>query len=252
VDCAERRLSGADLGLGLDEGREAAAAAGEQVERGRLADQPATLVCVVRREQPLERDVDEVRIAVEGLAVGERELGAFDGHVDELRRRERRQIEAGEQRELLQHGWPLTPRPRLADGRAAVVDGHRRLERRAPGREVVAGEQAAVRRTEAVDRLRDEASVEELSRALDLGLARAAGRVGDDPAVGGAERRVPELAARSGRRQVELGGSRPVTQQRLDPLDRCRDSGHDRVTALGVADGVLEHVGEAHRPELAQ
>src|SRR5207237_8785037 len=122
-------------------------------------------------EQAVERDA--VDVAVEGLAVGVRELRALGDDVHALGRRQRGEIEAMEQRELLEEDRPLAPGAGLAHGPAAVLVPHRRLERGAPAREVVSGEEPAAGCAEAVDRLRDEAAVEDVARALDLRLARA-------------------------------------------------------------------------------
>ena len=235
----------------LDEGRQTPAA-GAQIARRGLVDQPPALVGVRRREELLERDVDEIRVAVEGLPVRVRELRALDDRVDELGRGQVREVEAGEQRELLEQHRALAPRPGLADGVAAVLERGRRLERRAPRGEVAAVEQAAVLAAEAVDRVCDEALVEDVPRALDLGLAVAAQRLGHDPAVRRRQLPVPEQLARLRRRQVQLRRPRPVPQERLGPADRRRDARDDRIAVLGVADRELEHVGEAHRPEVAQ
>ena len=101
-----------------------------------LADQRAALVVVLRREQRLERHV--LGVAVERVAVGERELRALRDDVDELGRRELGEVEALEQRELLEPDGPGRPRQRLADGQPAVLERGDRLERRAPPRQVVA------------------------------------------------------------------------------------------------------------------
>ena len=127
---APRRLSGADSRRGVDQGREPAAARPELTE----ADSPTSRrrSSLYSREQAVERHVDEVRVAVERVAVGERELRALDDRVDVLGRAdaEGREVEPGEQGELLQQDRPLPPRPGLADRVAVVVVGDRRLDRR--------------------------------------------------------------------------------------------------------------------------
>ena len=62
-------------------------------------------------------------------------------------------------------GGPLPPRGRLADRQPAVVDRRRRLERRAPGGQVLAREEPVVLAREAVDLVGDEALVVDAPRA---------------------------------------------------------------------------------------
>ena len=102
-------------------------------------DQLAALVVVGVRQQRRDRDFGEFRIAVEFLAVGESELGAFDLQMDEFGSRgiEPVELEALQQRELLQHHRALAPDAGLADGVAAVVVGQRRFDGRLPARHVV-------------------------------------------------------------------------------------------------------------------
>ena len=131
--------------------------------------------------------MDKVGIAVEFLAIGIGELGALDEAVHEIRahRIGAIEIEALEQRQLLQHHRPLRPRAGLADGVAAVVVGERRLDMGVPARHVVAREHAVMRlaagvhhrlrAAEAVDRLGDEALRPGLARRFDLRDAVAAG-----------------------------------------------------------------------------
>jgi len=49
-----------------------------------LADELATLGVVGLRQQPLHRHIDELGVAVEGLAVGVGELGALRPGMDEV------------------------------------------------------------------------------------------------------------------------------------------------------------------------
>jgi hypothetical protein len=160
--------------------------------------------------------------------------------------------EPAEQRELLQEHRRLAPRPRFAHGGAAEVVRNRRLERRLPRGEVVAGEKAALSGGELVNRLRHEAAVEQLARALELVLAGPAARLGDDPRVRRGETWITQPSARLRRGKVQLGGRRPPAEERLAPLDRHRDPGNDVVAQLRVADRVLQDVLEPHRPEVAQ
>ena len=129
------------------------------------------------------------------------------------------EVEALEQRELLQADRPLAPRAGLADREPAVVERDRRLERRAPAAQVVAGQEPAALAREAVDLLCDEALVEHAARALDLFLARAAARLVEEPRPRGRELRVAERRARPRRREVELRRARPFAQERFDALD---------------------------------
>ena len=90
---ADRRLAGAGRGDALaarhaDVEPHAVArdVARPLLQRGSLADELAARVVVGVRQQHLARHLHEIRIAVERLAVGEGELGAFDHGVDEVRR----------------------------------------------------------------------------------------------------------------------------------------------------------------------
>ena len=91
VHGAAARLARAERRLGRAQRREAAEPR-PVVGRGVVADERAPLVVVLRREQRLERDV--LRVAVQRVAVGERELSALDDDVDELGGRELGEIEA--------------------------------------------------------------------------------------------------------------------------------------------------------------
>ncbi len=161
-------------------------------------------------------------------------------------------VEAGEQRELLEADRPLAPRPRLAHGEAAVVVRDRRLERRPPVAQVVAVQEAAALAREAVDLLCDEPLVEDAARALDLFLARAAARLVEQARPRGGELRVAKRRAGPWGRKVEVGRARPFAQQRLDALDDRSDPGDDGVPVLRVADREAEHVLETPRPELLE
>ena len=171
-----------------------------------LADERAPLVVVGLREQRLQR---HLAVAVERIPVGERELGALGDDVDELGRRELGEIEAVEERELLQPHRPGRPRQRLADRQPAVLELGDRLERRAPARHVLAGEEPAFGGGEPVDLLGDEALVVRAAGLLDLLLARASARLLDDPAIGRRERRVAEERADLRCRQVEVARAGP-------------------------------------------
>ena len=99
------RLAGAETLRSRDERRQPAAA-GPELGRRVVVHEPAALVVVLGRQEPRERDVDEGRVAVEGLTVGEGELRALRDHVDVLGVREFREVESLEQRELLQEDRP--------------------------------------------------------------------------------------------------------------------------------------------------
>src|SRR4051794_7292252 len=113
-------------------------------------------------------------------------------------------VEALEEGKLLQRHGAGAPRPRLADGRPAVLERDHRLERGAPGSEVFARQQSAFRFREGVDLVGDEAFVKELPRALELRLPRAARRLVDDASIRRGGRRVTELRAEPGYREVEI------------------------------------------------
>ena len=114
-----RRLMAADQHARLTSVR----AAWAQFERGALADQLAPRIVVGGAEQGGHRHVDKIGVAVPRLAVGEGELGAFDDDMDKIRpeRVEIVEIEALEQRQLLQQNRPLAPRPALGHGVAVIV-----------------------------------------------------------------------------------------------------------------------------------
>ena len=187
-----------------------------------LADELAPLVRVLAREQALERHVG---VAVQRVAVRERELGALRRDVHELGLAQPGDVEAREQRELLQAGGPLAPGSGLADGQAAVVDRRGRLERRLPrgrGRRRSAARRwrrssgrsrrrrSPRRRRGGRGRARPRGSRRAPRRAAGARWRRAAGCGTSSPA--------------SGRREVQLGRRRPLAEQRLDLLDRRGDA----------------------------
>jgi hypothetical protein len=171
--------------------------------------------------------------------------------VDELGRGEVGEVEAREQRELLEHDGPLAPRAGLAHRRPAVVEGDRRLDGRLPRREIVPAKQSTLPRAERVDRLGHEPAQKDVAGAVDLVLSPASGGLLDDPPVRRRERAVPEQRPRRGSGQVELRRPGPAAEQRLRGADRRGDPGHDRIPLLRVPDRVLRHLGEPHRPEVA-
>ena len=224
----------------------AARRARAQLLGGALPHERAPLVGVPGAEQRVERDVGEVRVAVPRVAVRERELRALGDGVDEVRGSHRREVEAGQQRELLEQHRALPPRPGLADRVAVVVERDRHLERRRPARQVVAGEQPVLVRGE--DRLRHPAAVERVARRVDARLARAAARA-REPLERLGQRAVAEQPAGLGHRGVELGRARPLGRQ---PLRRRADPRHDRVAPARVSDRRLQHVRQLPRAEVAQ
>ena len=221
---AARRLAGAGGDRRADDGGQVPEP-GRVVVRRVLADERAALVVVLVREQRLERDLG---VAVERVTVGEGELRALRDDVDELRRRELGEVEAVEERQLLQADRPGSPGQRLADGEAAVLERGDRLERRPPASHVVAGQEAVLGGDEAVDLLGDEALVVGAPRFLDLLLARAAAGLVEDAPVGGRKRGVAEERADLGRRQIEVARAGPRREQLLGALDRRADPGDER------------------------
>ena len=214
----------------------------------------AALGVVGVRQQRRERHLDEVRIAVELLAVGIGELRAFHHQVDEIRPDHVHavEIEALEQRELLQHHRPLAPR-RLADGVAAVVVGERRLDRApaiSPCRAPVSTPECGVPlvsitfcvRQNLSIASRDEALRPDLSRLLDLRDAVAAGALGflQHARVGRGQRLVGEQLAglRHGlpSRQIDRRRRRPVlAEQLLDRADGGVGALDQRMAVLRIA-----------------
>src|SRR5215469_11503684 len=97
---------------------------------------------------------------------------------------------------MLQEQRTLAPGTALCDRVAVILIGDRRLDRGAPARHVVPGQEAPVAppgcvqdfvlSIKAVDRFGDEAFVPSPARRLDLGFAVAPRRLSgmDDPAVG--------------------------------------------------------------------
>ena len=251
-------------------GRPAVRGAGAQPGRRLRSHQAAPLVGVPGGQQRLDRHVGEVGVAVPGFPVGERELAAFGHRVDEVRgaRAHGRQVEAVEQRELLQEHRALPPRPGLAHGQPAELVGQRLLEPRVPAGQVGVGQQPAVRPAGHVhdlgggevdrDGLGHEALVVGPPGRLDLLVAVLAGRFGlvQDALVGGGQRGVGEPRARRGHapaRQVDLGRARPVITEQLGHAgDPPADRGQQRVSAGRVADRVAHHVPQPERAELPQ
>src|SRR5579875_903240 len=122
--------------------------------------------------------------------------------MDQLRaaRAERADIEAFEQAEVLEHDRALPPRARFADLEAAVANACWSLERRPPGRQVVAGEQPSMGPklvwhflgSEGIDGFRYEAFVKGSTRSFQLPITVRACRLrfGQDPPKGEGKRLV--------------------------------------------------------------
>ena len=84
-----------------------AAEAGPVLGRRLLADQRPALARVLLREQDVETHVRAV--AVERVAIGERELRALGDDVDELGLGELREVVAAQERELLERDRACRP-----------------------------------------------------------------------------------------------------------------------------------------------
>ncbi len=82
------------------------------------------------------------------------------------------EVEAGQQRELLEHHRPLPPGSGLADRVAVELARDRGLERRLPAGHVVRAQQPVLGLEERVDRLRHPAAIEGVARGVDARLAR--------------------------------------------------------------------------------
>src|SRR3546814_5963507 len=96
-----------------------------------MAGQRPTLRVVAVGKQRFQRHLETFGGAVPGFAVGEGELGGFDHRVHELRPVccHLRQGYVAQQRQLLQHQWPLAPWAAFGDGIAVIVISRRRLDR---------------------------------------------------------------------------------------------------------------------------
>ena len=109
-----------------------------------------------------------------------------------------------------------------------------------------------------LDGLGDEAAIPGAPGRFDLGLAVGAGGLGflENPLVGPGQHDVGEARARcrdAAAGQVERGRALPfLTEQRLDPADGLADHRHQRIAALGIADGVFQDLARPHRAVVAQ
>ncbi len=191
-------------------------------------------------------------VAVQRVAVGERELGALGDHVHELGFREVGEVVSPEEGELLEGSRPGSPRSRLADREPVVVERGRRLEGRLPGCEVSSCEQSSLGSGKAIDLLGDEPLVEGEPRSLDLLFARPAAALLDDAAVGRRESAIAEESANLGSRQVEIPGTGPGREQLFGAVDRHAHSPNERKAVLRISDCELEDVPETPGSELAE
>ena len=174
-------------------------------------------------------------------------------------------VEAGEQRQLLQHHGPLAPGAALQHGVAGIVVGSWRLEGGLPVRHILPGEEAGVAAAgdvqhfgadEAVDRLGNEALIPGLVRRLDPGLPRGPGGLAEQALPGGCEGGIGKELVDGGdvaARQPDLGAAGPfLLEERADALDGGGDARDERDAVLGVADGEGEHVRQLPRAPVAQ
>ena len=157
--------AGAGRGQAGDVGQARVRPARPQLVGGLAGDQRAPVVRVLARQQELERD--RRAVPVPGLAVGERELRALDHRVDVVGPEERPEVDAVEQRELLEEDRALTPRAGLEYAPAAEVERDRLLDRGAERGQIVAGEDLVIRH-----RLGDPAAVEGVARSVDSRFPR--------------------------------------------------------------------------------
>jgi hypothetical protein len=232
-------------------------------------DLPAARIVIGVAQKRVHRHVGEVRVAVEDVAVRERELRAFDDRVDEVRsqRVHAREIEALQQSQLLQEHRALAPRSRLVNHEAFVFVRDGVFVGRLPAREIGCIQQPAItlaRRIEHVgraevliDRIRNEAAIERKTRALAL-LSAVAARVrfAQDALVGFRDGRIREQTIGSRRFAVAqplLGGRAPFAlEEILDREDRRRHARQHRIAMFRVADGIAQHVFQRQLPVVAQ
>ncbi len=257
------RFGGDPVRVGAQPRAAPAGATGPQLVGRLVPDERAPLCVVGLGQQVGQRHLGGV--PVPGLAVGHGELAALDQQVDVVGGPVRRQL-GRQQGELLQEHRALAPGPGLAHGPAVPVVRHRRLVGRGPAGEVVGGQCAGVVLTAGVQggppglpdqRLGDEAAPPHLARRLDARLPVAGAlRLGEQPLPGGGERGVAQQLAgarRPSAGQVDLRGGGPLGREQLpDGLDGLADALHRRVPVLGVADGVLQDLGERLGAVVAQ
>ena len=259
VESSRRALQGA-LHLRLV----ALDAAGAQLERGLVGDELAALVVIGIGQQRLDRHVDEIGIAVIGLAVGEGELHGLDDGVDELARssapwRQGRSPSAAP----ASAGRPA-PGPRAGSCSRGSHGSRRSAARRSlpttsPCRRAVSTPRwreplwsmASVLRTKRVDRLGDEALVEGVARRL-----RSAPR-GRGPWPRASRMMRFQVSASCGLRKSWRGfGTSPpgrntaaevghsVSKNSFRPLMVSATRGSSGMALLGIVDRRLQHVSQ--------
>src|SRR5262249_49234430 len=142
-----------------------------------LAHERAPRLRVRAREQALRRNLDEVRIAVVRVAIGERELHRLDEAM-QIRRRivaEPLEVDAVEHVEHLEEDGALTPE--AADRHLVLAESsaQRLRDFDLVAREIFERQRAVFAAMELRDALRGLAAIELVARGADAGLARAAG-----------------------------------------------------------------------------
>ena len=218
-----------------------------------------------------ERHVDELRVAVILLAIGERELRHLGDGMDvvDAVRLETREVETGEERELLEEDRPLTPRAALVDGVAAVVERDRLLDVRLVLLEIDAREKSAVRGGVCRDLAGDVAAVKGVDRGREpvaTAVSRTALLGRDETAEGAAEIAVADDVADIGEPpvgKVDRGRRRPRLTKEIgaagdrevaEEMRRCRSAERrvQRKPALGELERRGRDVGEAARAEAVE
>jgi hypothetical protein len=254
----------------LDQRAEALDRSGPQLVRSGIADQPAALKIIGVREERRDRHRDEIRIAIECLAVGKCELCALDLQMDEVGAGgvETVDVETFKQCKLLQHHRALAPRAGLADRVAPIVVAQRRFDAWRPARHIVGGKHAAValsarvhhllRAAETINRLRDEAPRPGFSCLLDLRDPVAAGAFSfrEDADTGRRQRLVGEQRSRRRYRpvrQIHCRRRRPMLAEKF--RDRC-DGGmgtlNQRMAVLRISDRRRDDLAQRHGAVVAQ
>ena len=207
------------------------------------------------REQAAHRHVDELRVAVVALAVGEDELERLGEQVDIGRRvvAERGEVVGLEQRQHLGQHRPLTPGAAREHLVLAKARAHRLLDLHLERGEIVVGQEPALRGVERGDLPRDVAAIEQIARGAKARLPSRRPR----PALGvqqAADRArqvgLREDLTRFGQASIghEHGGARRPLRELADrvPQVRCHELVHRE--ALGrQAQWLLHDLGQAQR-----
>ena len=199
--------------------------------------------------------VDELRVAVVALAVGEDELERLGEQVDIGRRvvAERGEVVGLEQRQHLGQHRPLTPRTAREDLVLVKARAHRLLDLRLERGEIVVGQEPVLRCVECGDLPRDVAAIEQIARGLKarlpsrlpgpgLGVQQAADRA--------RQVRLREHLSRFGQAPVghEHRRARRPPRELADrvPQVRCHERMHRKALG-GQAQRLLHDLGEAQR-----